>query len=107
MITRGGSRSSSGSGAEPVDERLCKFISAEVTHGILDATPVLFDTIKEGILKLMNERHKTFRAEIVVGQIGARAPSFREFKACVAPEFFGAKDPIASRQWITDMENAQ
>lgn len=33
--------------------------------------------------------------------------SFQEFKACVAPEFFGKKDLITSMWWIFDMENAQ
>ena len=89
MITWGGSGSSSGSGTEPIDEDLWEFILAEVTRGILDATPVLFDTIKEGIMKLMDDRLKTLQVEIDAGQIGARAPSFGEFKAYGAPEFVG------------------
>ena len=39
---------------------------------------------------------RSFRAKIVAGQIGARAPAFREFKACGAPKFFGVRDPITS-----------
>ena len=54
----------------------------------------------------MNERLRSFRVEIIVGQIGARTPSFREFKAFGALELFGAKDPIGIRRWIIDMENA-
>ena len=75
MITRGGSssgsRSGSGFGIESIDKCLHEFISAEVTRGILDATHVMFGTIKEGILELMDERLRTFQVEIVVGQIGA------------------------------------
>ena len=51
----------------------------------MDATLVMFGTIKEGIMKLMDERLKAFRVEIVVGQLGAQTPSFREFKACGTP----------------------
>ena len=59
-----------------------------VTHSILDSTPVLFGTLKEGILELINEWLRNFQAEISAGQIGARNPSFREF--------FGVKNSIAS-----------
>ena len=61
MVTRGGSglgsgsRSGSGSGAEPIDERLRDLIATEVTHDILDATPMIFGTIKEGIMEIMEE----------------------------------------------------
>ena len=56
---------------------------------------------------LLHESLGAFRAGIAVGQLGAQTLSFMEFKACGAPEFFGAKDPISSRRRITDMENAQ
>ena len=85
MTTRGGSSSGSGSGpssgTEPIDERLHEFIVVEVTRGILDATLVMFNTINEGIMYLMDERLMYFKAEIVAGQIGAQTPSFMEFKA--------------------------
>ena len=110
LITRGGSGSGLGScfgsGTKSIDERLREFILAEFIRGILDPTPVLLGTIKEGIMDLMDERISLLRADIVEGHIRARTPSFREFKACGAPEFFGAKDPIASRRWIDDIENA-
>ena len=102
-----GSGSGFGSVVEPINERLCKFILAEVTHGILDATLVFVVTIKEGIMELMDEWLRYFRAEIATRQIGARTSSSREFKAYGAPEFFRSKDLIASRHWISDMENAQ
>ena len=108
VSTRGGAYGSgSDAGAASIDERLRKFITYEITHGIMESTPVIFDTIKEGIMELLDERLGALRAEIALGQLGARTPSFREFKACGALEFFGAKDPIASHGWITDMENAQ
>ena len=58
VITRGGdygssSVSGSGSCAEPIDERQQELIAVEITRKILDATPVMFGTIKEGIMKLM------------------------------------------------------
>ena len=61
---------------------------------MLDATPMMFDTIKEEIMDLIDKRVNTFRGEIVGGQIEARSPSFREFKAYGDPSFFGSKDPI-------------
>ena len=54
MITRGGlgsgsgSRSGSSSGVEPIDERLHELITTDVIRGILDATQVIFGTVKEG-----------------------------------------------------------
>ena len=38
--------------------------------------------------------------------VGTCSLTFREFCACGAPEFFGKKDPIASRWWIADIGNA-
>ena len=68
---------------------------------------MMSSTIKEGIMELMKERTMDFWFEVTTGQAGAWTPLFREFKACGAPESFGAKDPIASRRWIAYMENAQ
>ncbi|KAL7619292.1 hypothetical protein Lser_V15G04015 [Lactuca serriola] len=42
--------SGSGSGTKPIDERLCELIIVEATRDILDATPVIFVTVKEGIM---------------------------------------------------------
>ena len=51
VTTRGGGfDSGSGSGAEPIDERMQEFITSEVIHGIMEATSVIFGTIKEGII---------------------------------------------------------
>ena len=66
MITQGGSGSGSGSGSglgsgvEPIDERLCDLIMTEVTRGILDATSVIFGTVKEWIMDIMKERLGSF-----------------------------------------------
>lgn len=57
-------------------------------------------------MDLMDELLKTSRSEVVGGQVWAQVHSFREFKACGAPEIFGDKDPIAIHPWIDDMENA-
>ena len=74
MISQGlgsGSRSRSGSGVKPIYERLHDLNAAEVTRGILDATPVIFRTVKEGIMEIWKERLKSFLAKIAAGQIGA------------------------------------
>ena len=51
-------------------------------------------------------RLRAFQVDVTEGQLGVRNSSFREFKAYGALGFFGAKDRIASRQWIADLENA-
>ena len=55
-------------------------------------------------MELLDESIGAFRAEIMVGQLGAQTPSFREFKACGAPEFFGANDLIDSHRWISNAQ---
>ena len=65
--SRSGSGSGSGSGADPIDERLRELIIAEVTHDILDASLVIFGTVKEGIMEIMEEQLRSFQAEIVGG----------------------------------------
>ena len=47
-------------------------------------------------MEIMEEKLRSFQAEIVAGQVGARTPSFWEFKTCGAPEFFGVTNPIVS-----------
>ena len=63
-----GEGSGSGSGSEPVDERLHEFIAFEITRGILDATPVIFGSIKEGIVELMEDRLRAFRSDMATIQ---------------------------------------
>ena len=56
-----GSRSGSGDTTKTIDERLRELIAVEVTRGILDATPMIFGTIKEGMMDILEERLRSFR----------------------------------------------
>ena len=38
--------------------------------------------------------------------MGLRTLTFREFKACGAPDYHLARDPIASTRWLVDVANA-
>ena len=42
-----------------------EFISAKIKHSILDQTPVIFGSVKEGILEILDERLGAFRDEMV------------------------------------------
>ena len=42
-----------------------------IDHSSLDATPVMFGTIKEGIIELLDEYIGAFYANIAAVQIGA------------------------------------
>ena len=111
----GGSGSGSGSGVgsgnttDVIDERLRELIATKVTRGILDTTPVIFGTVKEGIMEIMEERLRSFRAETAAGHIRARTPLFWEFKASGAPKFFGVRTPLSAnaRLQISRMPSAQ
>ena len=105
----GGSRegSGSGSGSEPVDEGLREFIASEITRGILESTPILFGSIKEGIMELMEDRLQAFRSDLASSQSGSRTLYFKDFRGNGAPDFHGVKDPIATRRWIADIKFAQ
>lgn len=85
MVATRGSGSSSGSGSgtnvEPIDERIHKFITYEITRAILDATRVMFSTFKEGIIEILDEQPGAFHEEIVASQVGSRILAFQEFKA--------------------------
>ena len=65
-----GEGSGSGSGSEPVDEGLREFIASEITRGILESTPILFGSIKEGIMELMEDRLRAFRSDLASSQSG-------------------------------------
>lgn len=60
-----GSASGSGTNVEQIDERIHEFIMSEMTRDILDATPMMFDTINKGIIDLLDERLWAFHAKIV------------------------------------------
>ena len=49
-----GEGSGSGSGAEQLEERIRELISAKVMCSIVDQTPVIFGTVKEGILEILD-----------------------------------------------------
>ena len=102
-----GSGSGSGAGSEPVDDGLREFIASEITRGILEATPVIFRSIKEGIIELMEDRLRAFRSDLASGQASTRTLSFKDFRGSGAPDFHGVKDPIAARRWIADIKSAQ
>ena len=61
-----GSGSGSGSGSEQVDDGLCEFIASEIMRGILESTPIIFGSIKEGIVELMEDRLRSFRSDFGV-----------------------------------------
>ncbi|XP_052621903.1 uncharacterized protein LOC111883756 [Lactuca sativa] len=103
----GGSGSGSGAGSEPVDDGLREFIASEITRGILEATPVIFGSIKEGIIELMGDRLRAFRSDLAYGQASTRTLSFKDFRGCGALDFHGVKNPIAARRWIADIESTQ
>ena len=48
-----------------------KLIVVEVARGTLDATPVFFGTVKEGMMEIMEEWLRAFRSDIVAVQVGA------------------------------------
>lgn len=77
MTTRGsGSGFGLGVDVEAIDERIHEFITPEVTHDILDAAHMMFDTIKYGIMELLDQHLGDFHAEIVNGQLGACTLTF-------------------------------
>ena len=101
MNTHGGdlgSSSDSCAGTKLMDERMWEFISLEITRGILEQTPVIFGTVKEGIMEILDQHIGALHTE-VIAIFGSCTLSFRKFHARGAPKFFGEKDPIASRIW--------
>ena len=100
-----GEGSGLGSGAEQLEERMRELISVEVMRSILDQTPMIFGMVKEGILEILHERLGAFRTEMMA-LLGVRTLTFREFRACGAPDYHGARDPVASSRWLADVANA-
>ena len=101
VVTCGGAggsgfESGSGMGTKPIDDGLCEYIASEVTRDIIDATSMLFVSIKEGIIRLMEDLLRIFRADLAASQPGSRTLSIKDFKGHEAPEFFGTKDPITA-----------
>ena len=93
MSTRGGgSGSGLGDGTEPIDKRMRELISFEIRDS-LEQSHVIFNTVNEGIMEILDERLGAFCTDIMV-IMGSLTLSFQEFRACGAPEFFREKDPI-------------
>ena len=69
-----GAREGSGSGsrAGQLEDQMRDFISAEIMRNIIDQTPVIFGSVREAIVELMDSHLEAFKAGIVSGQIGAR-----------------------------------
>lgn len=63
---------------------------------------MIFGSVKEGILEVLEERLSSFRSKMMA-IVGAQSFTFREFRACGAPEYHGDKEPIASRCWLADV----
>ena len=62
-----GAREGSGlcSGVGQLDNQMREFISSEIKRSILEQTPMIFGSFKEGILEILDERLSAFRAGIV------------------------------------------
>ena len=58
---------------------------------------MIFVSIKEGIIELVEDRLRAFRSDMAIGQSRACILSFKDFKGCGAPDFSGVKDSIAAR----------
>ena len=60
-----------------------EFISSDITCCIQEQTPVIFGTIKEGIVELLVDHLGYFRSKMVA-LIGVRSLTFMGFRACGA-----------------------
>lgn len=69
-------------------------------RNILEHTPVIFGTVMEGILEVLDERLSSFRSDMTA-LVGARSLTFRACRACGTPDYHGEKDPKVSRRWST------
>lgn len=72
VMTHGGASGSrygfgSGSSTEPIYAGLREFIFSWMRRGIVDATPIMIGTTKEGITEMMEERVWAYLAEMSVG----------------------------------------
>lgn len=94
-----------GSRAKPLDDQIWKLILSEITCNILEKTPIILGSIKEGIMEILDEHLGKFHTELVA-MVSARSLNFRECRAYGAPKFFGIKDPISSRILFTNIKNS-
>ena len=58
---------------------------------------MIFGSIKEGIIELMEDPLRAFRSDMASGQAGKCTLSIKDFRGCGAPYFHGVKDPIVAR----------
>ena len=68
---------------------------------------MIFRSIKASIIELMEDRLRAFRSVMTSSQSGAHTLSFKDFRGCGAPDFFGVNDPIIAKWWIANIESAQ
>ena len=94
-----------GSRVEHLDEQTREFSSSEITRSIHEQNHVIFGSIKEGIVELMDERLSVFHTE-VAAMMGSCMLKFREFRACGDLDYQGARGPIASTRWLANVANA-
>ena len=59
-----GEGSGSGYGVGQLDAQMRDLISSEIMHSIIDHTPMIFDTVNEGILEIFDERLCAFHTEM-------------------------------------------
>lgn len=91
-----------GSGSRDVE--ICNLVSMEVSMVILEDLQGMFGTIKDELVVMIDERLRTFRAEVGAGHPKTREISFWEFRVYGATEFFG-KESIMSMHWIEEKES--
>lgn len=80
-----GEGSSSGSRVGQFDDQMRDVISAEIVQNIVNQTPVIFGSVREAIMELLDNRLEAFRAGIVLGQFGAR----------LEPDSYGSQGSIS------------
>ena len=85
-------RLGSGAGTEPVERRIWEFIWLEITCDILEWIPVIFCSVEEGNLEILDGHLSVFQDKIVAGKSGDHLDP----RACGSVESFGKEDPIAS-----------
>lgn len=66
----------------------------------------MFDTIKDELVAMMDERFRTIQSDLEASRPRTREVTFCEFCARGAPDFSGKKEPIFSMWWIADVASA-
>lgn len=71
-------------------------INAAILRVILEDLPRMFDTIKDELVAMMDERFRTIQSDLEASRPRTREVTFCEFCARGAPDFSGKKEPIFS-----------